>query len=83
MTNFADNIISEICHLTWNWDVAVSFFKTQTVELRLSTQTMDEKNYAQAHRSIGSCLASDWSWVSLKTISWERGKNLMDALTKP
>ena len=44
---------------------------------------MDEKNYAQAHHSIGSCLASDWSWVSLKTISWERGKDLMDALKKP
>lgn len=82
MTNFADNIISEICRLTRNWDVAVSFFKTQTVELRLSTQTMDEKNYAQAHHSIGFCLASDWSWVSLKTINWERGKDLMDALTK-
>lgn len=74
MTNFADNIISEICRYTRNWDFAVSFFKTQTVELRLSTQTMDEKNYAQA---------SDWSWVSLKTISWERGKDLMNALTKP
>lgn len=83
MTNFADNIISEICRLAWNWDVAVSFFNTQTVELCLSTQTMDEKNYAQATHNIGSCLASDWSWVSLKTISWERGKNLMDALTKP